>query len=72
MSEIVKTVNKLKRGLSFLLVTLSVAIFTLLSWVLESGQLSLSALEPSLQPLAFYKIERLPTGFIFLSPKIRN
>jgi hypothetical protein len=48
MSEIVKTVKKLKRGLSFLLVTLSVAIFTLLSWVLESGELSLSALEPSL------------------------
>ena len=48
MSEIVKTVNKLKQGLSFLFVTLSVAIFTLLSWVLESGELSLSALEPSL------------------------
>jgi len=30
------------------LVTLSVAIFTLLSWVLESGELSMSALEPSL------------------------
>ncbi|MEG4588982.1 hypothetical protein QUA54_27765 [Microcoleus sp. MOSTC5] len=40
--------NKLKQGLSFLCVTLSVAIFTLLSWVLESGELSLSALEPSL------------------------
>lgn len=45
---IVKTVKKLKLGLSFLFVTLSVAIFTLLSWVLESGELSLSALEPSL------------------------
>jgi hypothetical protein len=44
----VKTVNKLKQGLSFLFVTLSVAIFTLLSWVLESGELSMSALEPSL------------------------
>jgi hypothetical protein len=41
-------VNRLKQGLSFLFVTLSVAIFTLLSWVLESGELSLSALEPSL------------------------
>ena len=40
--------NRLKQGLSFLFVTLSVAIFTLLSWVLESGELSLSALEPSL------------------------
>lgn len=40
--------NRLKQGLSFLLVTLSVAIFTLLSWVLESGELSMSALEPSL------------------------
>ncbi|MEG3871395.1 hypothetical protein Q5687_25045 [Microcoleus sp. AT10_D2] len=30
------------------MVTLSVAIFTLLSWVLESGELSMSALEPSL------------------------
>ncbi|MEG5031411.1 hypothetical protein [Microcoleus sp. AT3-D2] len=40
--------KKLKLGLSFLFVTLSVAIFTLLSWVLESGELSLSALEPSL------------------------
>jgi hypothetical protein len=40
-------VKKLKLTLSFLLVTLSVAIFTLLSWVLESGELSLSALEPS-------------------------
>ena len=39
--------KKLKLALSFLLVTLSVAIFTLLSWVLESGELSLSALEPS-------------------------
>jgi hypothetical protein len=41
-------VKKLKLGLSFLLVTLSVAIFTLLSGVLESGKLSVSALEPSL------------------------
>jgi len=41
-------VNRLKQGLSFLFVTLSVAIFTLLSWVLESGELSMSALEPSL------------------------
>lgn len=40
--------NRLKQGLSFLLVTLSVAIFILLSWVLESGELSISALEPSL------------------------
>ncbi|MEG4247862.1 hypothetical protein QUB37_17350 [Microcoleus sp. AT3-A2] len=40
--------KKLKLALSFLFVTLSVAIFTLLSWVLESGELSLSALEPSL------------------------
>ncbi|MEG4802842.1 hypothetical protein QUB63_12280 [Microcoleus sp. ARI1-B5] len=40
--------KKLKLGLSFLLVTLSVAIFTLLSGVLESGELSMSALEPSL------------------------
>ncbi|WP_333330747.1 hypothetical protein [Microcoleus sp. LAD1_D3] len=40
--------NRLKQGLSFLLVTLSVAIFTLLSWILESGELSMSALEPSL------------------------
>ncbi|MEG4377710.1 MULTISPECIES: hypothetical protein [unclassified Microcoleus] len=48
MFESVKTVNKLKQGLSFLFVTLSVAIFTLLSWVLESGELSMSALEPSL------------------------
>ncbi|MEO6863075.1 MAG: hypothetical protein ABI180_16310 [Microcoleus sp.] len=40
--------KKLKLGLSFLLVTLSVAIFTLLSGVLESGKLSVSALEPSL------------------------
>ncbi|NJM64104.1 MAG: hypothetical protein HC849_34545, partial [Oscillatoriales cyanobacterium RU_3_3] len=39
--------KKLKLALSFLLVTLSVAVFTLLSWVLESGELSLSALEPS-------------------------
>jgi hypothetical protein len=43
-------VKKLKLGLSFLFVTLSVAIFTLLSWVLESGELSVSALEPSLLP----------------------
>ena len=40
--------KKLKLALSFFLITLSVAIFTLLSWVLESGELSLSALEPSL------------------------
>ena len=40
--------KQLKQGLSFLLVTLSVAIFTLLSGVLESGQLSVSAVEPSL------------------------
>jgi len=40
-------VKKLKLALSFLLITLSVAIFTLLSWILESGELSLSALEPS-------------------------
>ncbi|EGK86779.1 hypothetical protein D0A34_08975 [Microcoleus vaginatus PCC 9802] len=40
--------NRLKQGLSFLFVTLTVAIFTLLSWVLESGELSMSALEPSL------------------------
>jgi hypothetical protein len=40
-------VKKLKLGLSFLFVTLSVAIFTLLSWALESGELSLMALEPS-------------------------
>ncbi len=39
--------KKLKLALSFLLITLSVAIFTLLSWILESGELSLSALEPS-------------------------
>ena len=39
--------KKLKLGLSFLFVTLSVAIFTLLSGVLESGELSLLALEPS-------------------------
>ncbi|WP_341730931.1 hypothetical protein [Microcoleus sp. EPA2] len=39
--------KKLKLTLSFLLITLSVAIFTLLSWILESGQLSLSALQPS-------------------------
>lgn len=38
--------KQLKQGLSFLLVTLSVAIFTLLSGVLESGKLSVSALEP--------------------------
>jgi hypothetical protein len=40
-------VKKLKLALSFLLITLSVAIFTLLSSILESGQLSVSALEPS-------------------------
>jgi hypothetical protein len=40
-------VKKLKLALSFLLITLSVAIFTLLSWILESGELSLSAMEPS-------------------------
>jgi hypothetical protein len=40
-------VKQLKLGLSFLLVTLSVAIFTLVSGVLESGELSMSALEPS-------------------------
>ncbi len=40
--------KKFKLGLSFLLVTLSVAIFTLLSGVLESGKLSVSAVEPSL------------------------
>ena len=46
----VKTVKKkLKLGLSFLFVTLIVAIFTLLSWVLESGELSMSALEPMLR-----------------------
>ncbi len=39
--------KKLKLALSFLLITLSVAIFTLLSSILESGQLSVSALEPS-------------------------
>ena len=39
--------KKLKLGLSFLLVTLSVAIFTLLSSILESGELSLLAVEPS-------------------------
>lgn len=39
--------KKLKLALSFLLVALSVAIFTLLSWILESGELSLLALEPS-------------------------
>ncbi len=39
--------KKLKLGLSFLLITLIVAMFTLLSWVFESGELSLSALEPS-------------------------
>jgi hypothetical protein len=44
---IIKMVKKLKLALSFLLVSLSVAVFTLLSWVLESGELSLSALEPS-------------------------
>jgi len=41
--------KKLKLGLSFLFVTLIVAIFTLLSWVLESGELSMSALEPMLR-----------------------
>jgi hypothetical protein len=40
-------VKKLKLALSFLLVTLSVAIFTLLSGILESDELSLLALEPS-------------------------
>ncbi|MGB3263185.1 MAG: hypothetical protein WBA89_04445 [Microcoleus sp.] len=40
--------KQLKLGLSFLFVTLIVAIFTLLSWVLESGELSMSALEPLL------------------------
>lgn len=40
--------KKLKLALSFLLITLSVAIFTLLSSILESGQLSVSALEPSI------------------------
>jgi hypothetical protein len=39
--------KRLKLGLSFLLITLIVAMFTLLSWVLESGELSLSAMEPS-------------------------
>lgn len=39
--------KKLKLGLSFLLVTLSVAIFTLLSSILESGELSLLAVEAS-------------------------
>lgn len=39
--------KKLKLGLSFLFVTLSVAIFTLLSSILESGELSLLAVEPS-------------------------
>ena len=39
--------KKLKLVLSFLLITLSVAIFTLLNWILESGELSLSAMEPS-------------------------
>jgi hypothetical protein len=47
-------VKKLKLALSFLLVTLSVTIFTLLSWVLESGELSLSALEPS--PMGNYQL----------------
>lgn len=40
--------KKLKLALSFLLITLSVAIFTLSSSILESGQLSVSAMEPSL------------------------
>ena len=39
--------KKLKLALSFLLVALSVATFTLLSWILESGSLRLSAVEPS-------------------------
>jgi len=39
-------VKKLKLGLSFLFITLIVAIFTILSWVFESGELSLSAMEP--------------------------
>ncbi len=39
--------KKVKLGLSFLLVTLIVVMFTLLSWVLESGEQSLLALEPS-------------------------
>ena len=39
--------KKLKLGLSFLFISLIVAIFTLLNWVLESGELSLLALEPS-------------------------
>jgi hypothetical protein len=38
-------VKKLKLGLSFLLVTLSVVIFTLLNSILESGKLSLLAVE---------------------------
>ena len=38
--------KKLKLGLSFLFITLIVAIFTILSWVFESGELSLSAMEP--------------------------
>ena len=38
--------KRLKLGLSFLLITLIVAMFTLLSWVFESGKLSLSAMEP--------------------------
>ena len=52
--------KQLKLGLSFLLVTLSVAIFTLLSWVLESGELSISALEPAL--LRSY--ESAPVGLV--------
>lgn len=44
--------KKLKLGLSFLFITLIVAIFTLLNWVLESGELSLSALEPSRMPIS--------------------
>ncbi len=39
--------KKLKLGLSFLLISLTVTIFTILNWVLESGELSLLALEPS-------------------------
>jgi hypothetical protein len=39
-------VKKLKLGLSFLLVTLSVVMFTLLNSILESGKLSLLAVEP--------------------------
>ena len=40
--------KRLKLGLSFLLITLIVAMFTLLSWVFESGELSLLAMEPLL------------------------